>query len=131
MPTPTQTATAGHEAFNAGDLDRLRELIAPDVRWEVSGDNPISGTYEGRDAVIEEYLRPQLGPMQIIDHATLDVDDLAVVLCTVRMQLPDGTRQTPLVEVTRVRGGQVTERWAVLRDQDEVDDIIHAMAAQG
>lgn len=130
MPTPSETVIAGHEAFNQGDVDRLRELIAEDVRWEVSGDNPVSGTYEGRDAVIEDVLRPQFGPLELVDHATIDVDDFAVVLGTARMRLPDGTREQPLVEVCRVRDGRITERWAAMKDQDQVDAVLQAMAAQ-
>lgn len=40
----------GFEAFGAGDLDTLRELIHPDVVWHVSGRGALAGDYRGIDA---------------------------------------------------------------------------------
>jgi hypothetical protein len=40
-----------YETFTTGDMDKLSELIAPDVVWHVPGDNLISGTYTSRDAI--------------------------------------------------------------------------------
>ena len=40
-----------YDCFTRGDLDRLSELIAPDVVWYVPGDNLISGTYTSRDGI--------------------------------------------------------------------------------
>ncbi len=41
----------GYEAFGRGDFDALAQVMAPDVSWTTVGDNPIAGTYEGRDDV--------------------------------------------------------------------------------
>jgi ketosteroid isomerase-like protein len=40
-----------YETFTTGDMDRLAQLIAPDVVWHVPGDNLISGTYTTREAI--------------------------------------------------------------------------------
>ena len=37
-----------YDAFTTGDMDRLAELIAPDVVWHVPGTNLISGEYTSR-----------------------------------------------------------------------------------
>jgi uncharacterized protein len=43
----------GFEAFNRGDFDAMRPLLAEDIVWHVGGDHPLSGNYRGRDAVLE------------------------------------------------------------------------------
>lgn len=42
----------GYEAFSAGDMATLGELFAEDAVWHVSGDGVLSGTKEGRDAIL-------------------------------------------------------------------------------
>ncbi|WP_030608046.1 nuclear transport factor 2 family protein [Streptomyces sclerotialus] len=37
----------------AGDWDGIRTLLTDDVTWTLPGDNTISGTAEGADAVVE------------------------------------------------------------------------------
>lgn len=42
-----------YEAFAAGDLDTINEIIHPDVVWIESDGIPYGGTFIGRDAVFE------------------------------------------------------------------------------
>lgn len=42
----------GYEAFNAGDLATLSELFAEDAVWYVAGNSVLSGTKQGRDAIL-------------------------------------------------------------------------------
>jgi ketosteroid isomerase-like protein len=42
----------GYEAFNAGDITALGELFAEDVVWYPAGSGVLSGTKQGRDAVL-------------------------------------------------------------------------------
>ena len=42
---------AMYATFTTGDMDKLADLIAEDVRWHVPGKNLISGEYRGRDAI--------------------------------------------------------------------------------
>jgi uncharacterized protein len=43
-------------ALQAGDEDAIREFFAEDATWRLDGDLPISGTWEGRDAILDEFL---------------------------------------------------------------------------
>lgn len=47
----------GFEAFNAGDLSTLAEIIADDAVQVMGGDNIFSGEHKGREAILEMYLR--------------------------------------------------------------------------
>src|SRR2546427_12625410 len=40
-------------ACNRGDVEAMRPFLAPDIVWHVGGDDPLSGDYRGRDAVLE------------------------------------------------------------------------------
>lgn len=45
----------GYEAFNAGDVDTLRQVMAADVVQHAPGHGPFAGTYKGIDAVLGYY----------------------------------------------------------------------------
>jgi len=54
------------EAFTAwanGDGMAFFNLLAEDARWTVIGNCPISGTYMGRQQLIEDALKPQRGKL--------------------------------------------------------------------
>lgn len=42
----------GYEAFNSGDLATLSELFAEDAIWYAAGSGVLSGTKQGRDAIM-------------------------------------------------------------------------------
>jgi ketosteroid isomerase-like protein len=45
----------GYTAFNARDLDALRDLFSTDVTQHVPGSGPLAGTHKGVDAVLGYY----------------------------------------------------------------------------
>lgn len=45
----------GYVAFNAGDVDTLRSILAADVVQHVPGHGPLAGTHKGADAVLGYY----------------------------------------------------------------------------
>jgi ketosteroid isomerase-like protein len=42
----------GFEAFAAGDLSAVAELVAPDCIWRIRGASALAGEYHGRDAIL-------------------------------------------------------------------------------
>ncbi|MDQ0754820.1 nuclear transport factor 2 family protein [Arthrobacter sp. B3I4] len=42
----------GYEAFNAGDIATLGEMFAEDAVWHVAGSGVLSGTKQGREAIL-------------------------------------------------------------------------------
>jgi ketosteroid isomerase-like protein len=49
-----------HE-LESGDRDRLAELLSDDATWWLPGSLPVSGTYRGRDSVMDGFLAKGLG----------------------------------------------------------------------
>jgi uncharacterized protein (TIGR02246 family) len=48
-------------AVEAGDGAAVRNLFAESATWRLFGDMPMSGTWRGRDAIIDEFLAGALG----------------------------------------------------------------------
>jgi ketosteroid isomerase-like protein len=46
-----ETIRRGYDAFNKGDMKTLTELFHENASWHVPGRSPLSGDYQGRDAV--------------------------------------------------------------------------------
>jgi uncharacterized protein len=44
------------ESVQAGDAAAIRECFAEDAVWQLDGELPISGTWRGRDAILNEFL---------------------------------------------------------------------------
>jgi ketosteroid isomerase-like protein len=43
-------------ALEGGDRDRIAALLTPDATWWLPGRLPVSGTYAGRDAILDDFL---------------------------------------------------------------------------
>jgi hypothetical protein len=60
MHTSTQDSKAVLEryvaAIQAGDEEGVRDAFAEDATWRLDGELPISGTWEGREAILGEFL---------------------------------------------------------------------------
>ena len=48
-------------AVEAGDGATVRELFAESATWQLFGDMPMSGTWRGRDTIIDDFLAGALG----------------------------------------------------------------------
>lgn len=64
----------GYEAFNAGDMATLHEIFSDDAVWHVAGNNSLSGTKQGRDAILAYF-----GELGTRSGGTLKVNVLDVV----------------------------------------------------
>jgi NADPH:quinone reductase-like Zn-dependent oxidoreductase/ketosteroid isomerase-like protein len=83
------------DALLAGDIDTIRDSFAEDAAWTMHGELPISGTYRGRDRIVDEFLT-SAGALfepgsQEFDFPTLLVDGDTVTLeWTVRARSASG-----------------------------------------
>jgi ketosteroid isomerase-like protein len=101
----------GYEAFNTGDAEVLAGLYEDDVRWE--GPNtqglPMSGVYEGKDAVLqalgripEDFEQFRVSPDEMVEEG-----DTIVVLSHIEGKTKSGNDvKTAGVEIWRMAGGK-------------------------
>jgi uncharacterized protein len=116
----------GHEAFNRGDMDGVRDFFAENTVRHVPGNSQISGEYRGRDAVLQQFgkmaeltdgemsLEPQ-------EYLTNDTQTAAIFRFTAER---DGRQSEFMVcEVAEWRDGASVEQWLYFDDPSAVDDF--------
>jgi uncharacterized protein len=71
-------------AVEAGDAERVRDSFAEEATWTLRGELPISGTWVGRDAIVDGFLAAAIGfyePGSVrleVTSLTADADRVAV-----------------------------------------------------
>lgn len=102
------------DAASRGDMDAAFALIADDVTWTNIGSTRFSGSYVGKQAIIEELIGPLFG--QLKAGITPNIErliaegDTVVVLSTGSAETHDGARyDNTYCQVMRIRDGQIAE----------------------
>ncbi|HEY1514824.1 MAG TPA: nuclear transport factor 2 family protein [Solirubrobacteraceae bacterium] len=102
------------DAVSAGDVDTIRELFAPDAVWRLdAGDLPVSGTWTGREAIMNDFLAVAMshyepGTVELEITAMIAERDRVVLQWTSRAQTRDGRPyENGCIGVFTVRDGQI------------------------
>jgi len=114
----------GYDAFAKGDLAGLQELMTEDVVWHVAGRTPLSGTYEGRDAVFEFF-----GRVMELTEGSFRVEPLTALAddtygaAPVRITAHRGDRHLDVMnlQVSRLEDGRVAEFWDTTTDTEATE----------
>ena len=80
-----QTAQAAYAAFSSGDAEGAMREIDDSIEWTVRGDNSLSGTYKGKQAVGELWGKFLSGEFRTNPHDFVADGDKVVVLTTVEL----------------------------------------------
>jgi uncharacterized protein len=115
----------GAEAVERGDMSWFDEHTADDVVWHVGGNNKLSGTYTGKQAVMEMFGRTAgQGEFSIDNHDILANDEHTVVLGTARGKAPDGEAfEYKFVNVFHIKDGKTVEAWGMSENDAETDPV--------
>lgn len=119
-------ARAGYAAFAAGDMATVASLFADDIVWHSSGDNILTGDYEGKEAVFGYFaklMEETGGTFRNEIHDMLANDDHGVALVTVSATRGDKTLEDRVIHVFHMRDGKMTEFWAFSENQDSFNDF--------
>ena len=90
------------DTFNRGDFDAYRDFFTEDVVWHVGGNHPLSGDYQGRDAIFAYFEK-----VRDLTHGTL------------RSEPEEGSSQAWPVE-TEPLFACMAQRRAVQAELDEI-----------
>jgi uncharacterized protein len=122
-----EMARKGYQAFNELHLDEAMDTIADDVVWHVGGENPISGEYKGKQAVMELFMKyGQLteGTSEFDIHDILASEDHTVVLGTATATRHGRTHTSRFVDITHAdKDGRAKEFWRFVEDQAADDEF--------
>jgi len=113
----------GFEAFAAGDMATMDQLMADDAKWHAPGTSPVSGDFEGKDAIFGSFARiPQeTDSFQQEIHAILADDEHAVALVKTTAGRGGKTLEFGQVFVFHITGGKMTEAWVTPVDHAAVE----------
>jgi uncharacterized protein len=116
----------GYDAFSHGDVAAVLGVLDPAISWHVPGRSPLSGDYDGHDAVVGFFVKTQelaAGTFSIEINDMLAGGDRVVVLCTVSAQRRGQEWSSPEVHVWRVLNGQAVEFREYQGDQQAEDEF--------
>jgi uncharacterized protein (TIGR02246 family) len=75
--TPSKTVILEYvAALQRGDGDAIRDSFAEDATWWLAGELPLSGTWRGRDQILDEFLT---GALQYYEPGTVAFEVTNVV----------------------------------------------------
>ena len=116
----------GYTAFNAGDMATLSDLFAEDAVWHVAGSGVLSGTKQGRDAILAYF--GELGA-RTQGHFQANVEDIVggenhtVAIQQTHGEANGKTLDMPTVITFVVRDGQIAEGREFFEDTAKADDF--------
>ena len=54
MSHPNETMIrSAYDAITTGNLQPMLDMLSDEIRWNVSGDSPLAGDYDGKDGVLQ------------------------------------------------------------------------------
>jgi uncharacterized protein len=106
---------AMYDAYYMGDGEAFLDVLADDVVFHALPGTPIAGTYRGKQEVAELLARiadATGGSFTIDVHDVLANDEHGIGLVRARGEWEGRTLDEPLVHVTHIQDGKVTEFWS-------------------
>ncbi len=108
-------------AFNENDIARMEQYVHEDVTYIIRGRSPISGTYQGREAMAQALRKVKEltdGTMSATPEVMLAGDDVVMAYLHVTGQRPDGrTYDNHQAYLYRIRDGKLAEGQTIPVDQ--------------
>jgi uncharacterized protein len=112
------------DAYGRRDFQALEKLLTDDVVWHVGGSHPLSGDYQGKQAVLDYFAK-----VQGLTSQTLTLDPIEIlaggsfgaIFLRVRAERPGKDLDVTMAEAFRAEEGQLAEFWATADDQEAVD----------
>ena len=120
------TARRCAEAWNSGRLDIFRDYLSEDAVLHFAGNNAMSGTYRGRDAVMDALARViQAGGSQHTEvEAILASDDHVISFYRTISERDGKTLDVVMAQPMKVNAeGKLMEIWFLANDQSVFDQF--------
>ena len=116
-------ARRSYAASNSGDLDVIREYFTDDAVLHLAGDNAMSGTYRGRDGVMDAIARASQGwGLHSELETLLASDDHVIAFVRVTSERDGKTLDVVVAQAVKVNAeGKATEAWFLPNDQRGYD----------
>ena len=122
-----EMARKGYQAFNEQHLEDAMDTIDDDIVWHSGGENPISGEFKGKQAVMELFMKfGQLteGTSEFDIHDIVASEDHTVVIGTSTATRHGRTHASRFVDIIHpAKDGKAKEFWRFVEDQAADDEF--------
>ena len=115
--------------FAGGNLDGVRALLAPDVKFHFPGDNSLAGEYKGVDAslgLLDRINQWTGGTTRVRLHDVLANEQHGVLLYTVTAQHGERSIKYRYMDLYHFREGQISEVWGYPADNARAFDEFYS-----
>lgn len=115
-----------YAAFAQGDIPAVLQALHEEILWHVPGRGPISGDYNGHDAVLgffEHFMELSSGTFRIQVDDVLANENRVIVLVTESAERKGRKWSSPQVHAWTVKGGKATVFWQFQGDQQTEDEF--------
>ena len=116
----------GFKAFANSEIATLLDAIADHAVWHSPGKNPLSGDYEGHQAILEYFTKfSQLSQgtfkTELLNVLANEYHGVAITRDTATCQ--GKTMSWDGAVIFRLQDGKLAEAWAINQDQEAVDEF--------
>jgi uncharacterized protein len=129
---PTAVVTRYIQAVRDGDTEVIQASFAEDATWDYPGNLPLSGTWRGREAIINDFLGSlgtlfEPGTLTIELTSMLSAGDQVVAEWTARATARgNAAYHNRNIGVFTVRDGQITS----IREYTDTEHAAHVLFGQ-
>ena len=121
-----ERARVGYEAFAAGDLTAVSDLLSDSIVWHSGGGNVLTGDYKGKEAVLGFFgllMQESGGSFRNEIHDMLANDEHGVALVTMSATRGGESFEGNVVHIFHMSDGRMTEFWAIPENQSRYDEF--------
>src|SRR5258708_29595693 len=115
--------------FAGDNLDGVRALLTPDVKFHFPGDNSLSGEYLGVDAslrLLDQITQWTGGTTRVRLHDVLANEQHGILLYTVTAQHGERSISYRYIDLYHFREGQISEVWGYPADDARAFDEFYS-----
>jgi uncharacterized protein len=122
------TIKKGYEAFLAGDIDQVRQLMAAEIVWHGLGNNILKGVFRGHAEVVSFFgklIMETEGTLNLEVHDVIANDERAVILTNVSAERNGKKLNVRTANIYELNpAGKVIAAWGPYSDEsDKLDDF--------
>ncbi len=121
-PSNVETLRVGYDALNDGDLDKVLEVIDPEIVWEEGDASPEAGSHRGRDS-FESFFRSWIASFEDFRIQPLEIIERGDTLIAVVRQSGRGKASGIAVEVEIAHTWEIHQgraiRWQAFRSRGD------------
>ncbi|HLZ94332.1 MAG TPA: nuclear transport factor 2 family protein [Candidatus Dormibacteraeota bacterium] len=123
-----EMARKGYRAFNEGHIDEAMATIHDEILWHNGGDNPLTGDFRGKEAVMEmlaKFGQLMEGSYEADIHDILASEEHTAVIGTYTATRHGRTHSARFVDVVHpAADGRAKEFWRFVEDQAAEDEFL-------